>query len=44
MFQYISMPIFTSVGIKIVGTDTILGTIILILVPLVYLVGEYHLL
>jgi hypothetical protein len=47
MFQYISMPVFASVGIKIissVGGETILGTIILIFVPLVYLIGEYHLL
>jgi len=46
-----SMPVFTSVGIKLIGDDTlddqpsiIIGTIILIFVPLIYLIGEYHLL
>ena len=51
-FQYISMPVFTSVAIKLVtGNDDIsnnagiiLGTLILIMVPFVYLIGEYHLL
>jgi len=49
MFQYVSMPVFTSIAIKIMApewglTGTIFGTLILILVPVVYLIGEYHLL
>jgi hypothetical protein len=51
-FQYISMPILTSVAIKLVNGNNgqndsigiIIGTMMLILVPFVYLIGEYHLL
>ena len=51
-FQYISLPVFTSVAIKLVSGNKgfeddgciILGTLILILVPIIYLIGEYHLL
>lgn len=46
-FQYMSMPVFTSVGIKLLITDaglddtfgTSIGIVILILVPIIYLVG-----
>jgi hypothetical protein len=44
------MPVFTSVAIKLVshtgkdGGEVALVMLILILVPFVYLIGEYHLL
>lgn len=50
LFQYLFMPIFTSIGIKLASASqsdqasVIIGTIILILVPLVYLVIQYHML
>lgn len=54
-FEYLSMPVFTSVGIKLVilngqssaaqdATYVPIGTLILIMVPIAYVLGEYHLL
>lgn len=54
-FYYLSMPVFTSVGIKLVNlnahaaladdpTYVPIGTLILIMVPIAYVLGEYHLL
>lgn len=50
-FEYVAMPVFTSVGIKLTMDDVgdgmaniTVGTLVLILVPIVYVLGEYHLL
>jgi len=50
-FEYVAMPVFTSVGMKLTmsemedGTANVtVGTLVLILVPIVYVLGEYHLL
>lgn len=50
-FEYVAMPVFTSVGMKLTMSEmedgmanVTVGTLVLILVPIVYVLGEYHLL